>query len=199
MSGERRGAEGRGAFHSTKGLVMAPRGRGYRGVPASRATRLSKQWCRSHQTATVALTTTQVGLTSCTLAETTLHDATILRTRGEILITGTPDAASDVDMVGLGIVVVSATAFGVGGASLPGPLADSNADFWLWHKFVPLDALTLTAGDPQSITTNVRIEVDSKAMRRISTDQTVVLMAELANGNFASVDIISGMAWLFGS
>ena len=178
-----------------------PRGRNYpaRTVPQGRGARLRKTWCRFAMGDAVALSTTQIELMSCTIAEQGALDTTVLRTRGNLVIVGAPNAVTDSEVVGLGVCVVSATALGIGGTSLPGPIADIGSDMWLWHRFVPLEAGVLTAGLTQSITVNERVEIDSRAMRRLMTDQAVVLVGELSIGSFGSVQVLGGIAFLIGS
>ncbi len=122
-------------------------------------------------------------------------DVTLLRSRGEIIIFATPDAASDDDVVGLGIIVVQEAAATVGGTSVPGPVNDIDAD-WLWHRFVGLDGGAVSAADSASILTNRIIEIDSKAMRRVKRDQVIVLVAELSTGQFGAVRMSGGFRLL---
>ncbi len=163
-----------------------------------RGARLRKIWCRVVANG-VNATAVQAAYLSCAVAESGLADATVLRSRGEFLITAVPDAANDEAVLGIGIIIVNQTALDIGGTALPGPIADANSDAWLYHSFVPLDGTTLTAADPQAIGVNVRVPVDSKAMRRVAADQAVVFMIELNQATFASVTIIGGIAFLFGT
>ena len=79
--------------------------------------------------------------------------------------------------------MVSDEAAAVGGSSVPGPIANPSAD-WLFHLFVPLQAET--ASTPQGRAT-AYFEIDSKAMRRVKSDETVVFVHEISTGAFASV------------
>ncbi len=162
--------------------------------------RLKKSWTSSQiiSSAPVIISGTQIEVCSVILGEGILGEPTLLRTRGEFLITGTPNAASDSDVFALGLTLVPETTRAVGGASLPGPIVDASADFWIWHNYVPVDALTLTAGDPQSITTNARITLDAKAMRRWPSDSSLVLIAEADAGSFSTVAITGAFRALTG-
>ena len=145
------------------------------------------------------LTTTQGSLGSLELTEGTLGEATLLRSRGNLLIVCEPNAATDVEVVGLGIAVVTAAALGVGGLSLPGPIADQGFDGWLWHQYVPFDSVSLTAGDPQAMTVNARVEIDAKAMRKLPVDYAIVLIGELSTGDMGTVTVTGGLRFLLGS
>ncbi len=151
--------------------------------------RMSKSWLgMAVVTANRVITATQSAVSSGIALPEGAEDSTILRVRGEILVVGVPNAATDVDTIGLGLIVVQTNAFTVGGTSLPGPIDQAGAD-WMWHRYVHLDAVTLTAGDPQAITVNERIIVDSKAMRRFPQGTTVAFVGEATTGDFASVEV----------
>ena len=162
--------------------------------------RLRKSWTASTiiASARVAITASQIEVAGIVLPEGQLGEPTLLRTRGNFLITAIPNATSDSDVVGLGLVLVATTTADVGGLSLPGPIVDSGADFWIWHEFVPLDSVTLTTGDPQAITVNKRIVLDAKAMRRWPSDKSLLLIAEAAAGSMSSIAITGAFRALTG-
>ena len=122
---------------------------------------------------------------------------TCLRTRGAVLCIAEPNAATDTEILALGLIVVKAQAAAIGGTSLPGPIANPDAE-WAWHQFIAFDAVTATAGDPQAITLNMRVEIDTKAMRKLGTNEEFVLMAEVAGGAMASVNVLGGIRFLVG-
>ena len=151
--------------------------------------RMAKAWSGFFSNPGVDVGTTQVNLLqggSSSLRQT------ILRVRGAILVASTGNAASDSCMLGLGLVVVSEEAANAGGTALPGPIADMSAD-WLWHQFVPMDQLVGTAADAQSITTNARIEIDAKAMRKLGPGKVLVLMGETSTNTFTETLVQAGM------
>jgi len=170
---------------------MANRSRGRSGG-------LSKSWSNMTIADNVPLSTTQAVIGSVTIAEGSIIQATLLRSRGMLSVFGTPDAAADSTVVALGLTVVSANALAVGGTSVPGPIADQGAD-WLWHQYVPLDSISATSALLNNLGAYVRIEVDSKAMRRVPEDAAVALIGELNTAEFTSVEISGGIRFLFGS
>ena len=157
-----------------------------------RATRMAKTWQGSFMTAPQDVGPTQVNLLQSTASDL---NQTLLRTRGNILVAAIPNAASDVAMLALGLIVVSDSAANAGGVSLPGPILDQEAD-WLWHQYVPLDALSLSAADPNARVTVHRIEIDAKAMRKIAGDRVVVLMGETSASGFVTVDVFAACRFL---
>jgi len=162
-----------------------------------RGTRLSKTWIGETASGITSVTATQVMLIFTGISEATLGSTTLLRSRGNVLCVATPDAAGDSDVLGLGLIVVHSNARVAGGVSLPGPINDDGAD-WLWHQYVPLHSGGITSTTGDNIGSNVRIEIDSKAMRRVPTDHDIVLMAEVADGDFATVAVNAGVRFLFG-
>ncbi len=148
--------------------------------------RMFKTWFASGNVDAVIVTGSQGELTSITNTEAE-RERTLLRQRGEILITATPDAATDSDVIGLGLVMIPETTRAVGGLSLPGPIVDAGADFWLWHRFVPLDSFGATSEATADDTCWAKVEIDGKAMRRWPTDVALVLVAELTSGDFSAV------------
>ncbi len=162
----------------------------------SRATRLSKFWSRQSLSGTV-VSTTQSALAASVITEG-VQDVTLLRARGDFLVVAIPDAASDNDVLAMGLIVANQSAITAGGVSLPGPILDQDSDAWLWHSYVGLDAVTATAGTDVEGSLIARVHLDSKAMRKVQADQGVVLMAELVGGAFAAVEVSGGCAFLFG-
>ena len=155
-----------------------------RGRSSSRGT---KEW-----TGVAFVKTTLTQTQSIILSFT--HDVTetILRNRGEVLIVGVPNAAADDDVVGLGIIVVNDAAAAVGGLSVPGPIADPNAQ-WLWHQFILLQAALATSVIDNARNLIERVTIDSKAMRKADRNETMILVGELSTGEFGAVSVNGGL------
>jgi len=108
---------------------------------------------------------------------------TIVRTRGSVTMAPVVGIAADVDIVGAyGMCIVSLTAFGVGITSVPTPFDDAGWEGWLvWRSFsIRFESnAALTAHINQLVH-----EVDSKAMRKVGTDDVVIVVAESQVGAF---------------
>jgi len=75
-----------------------------------------------------------------------------------------------------GICIVTDTAFGVGAGSIPGPWSEPGWDGWfVWGAFGYSVINATAAGFALASEHHL---VDSKAMRKITDDETMVLMAE---------------------
>ena len=127
---------------------------------------------------------------------------TLVRTRGELnLFLTVANASKDGFHGAFGIAIVSAAAFVAGAASVPTPLTEDNWDGWLYHRFFSCFSggviAAATAAQEESQVNNsaaaVRVEVDSKAMRKVATDMTIFAC-------FESVEVgTAQMAWSFNS
>jgi len=108
----------------------------------------------------------------------TFNDAaTIYRLRGQLLIRFDGTSAGDTNIAGVGIIVVQESAVAAGAASVPNPLTDPEADF-LWHQYAPF--IQPVTDDVGGVSSSMRIEVDSKAMRRVKDTQTLQLVASMS-------------------
>jgi len=89
---------------------------------------------------------------------------TLVRTRGEALVrlNTTAGGLTDGFSGAIGLAVASENAFGIGVTGLMDPLADAEWDGWLWHHFFHISGPATQGGVFQ------RIEIDSKAMRKIA-------------------------------
>ncbi len=107
---------------------------------------------------------------------------TIVRTRGEVSYRLNASNA-DVSISGAyGLAVVTDRAFAAGVASIPGPFTDATWDGWfVWRSF----SMSFDSIDQTGVFFKDRTqEVDSKAMRKVNDDETIVLVAESQSGAF---------------
>ena len=125
---------------------------------------------------------------------------TLIRTRGELLLYLTTATAQGDGFHGaFGLAKVSSAALLAGQPSVPSPLTEDTWDGWYYHRYFsiiaagPIAVATAAQEALQNAATTaaLRIEVDSKAMRKMSIDE----------GTYASIDVIehgtATMEWLF--
>ena len=116
---------------------------------------------------------------SLTLAIDQMTSPTLIRTRGELYIQATGSDDQEV-LVGAGVCVVSTRAADVGVTAIPRPISEGDYS-WLWHKFIFLKVKgsTDTKGPVAAV---IRVEVDSKAMRKVlSTEEEIAFAVETNN------------------
>ena len=106
---------------------------------------------------------------------------TVVRIRGQASIRAV--ATVDLDVVGaVGIGIVSDEAFAAGIVSIPGPFDSADWGGWmLWRAFsfrVEFTDATGFAFVPWYF------EIDSKAMRKMAPNETLVIMAESQQGAY---------------
>ncbi len=109
---------------------------------------------------------------------------TVVRSRGEVMIKPQAYTADLVVSGAFGICVVSEEAFAAGAASIPRPFDDSNWGGWfVWQSFVrTLEFVDASGFDAQAAW---NWQVDSKAMRKIGSNDIIVMMAESQQAAFA--------------
>ncbi len=107
---------------------------------------------------------------------------TIVRTRGIVDLHGTTLVA-DVDFGGAyGICVVSDEAFAAGTASIPRPFDDADWGGWLvWGAFARHQEFLDGTG---TALPNWSENIDSKAMRKVGNNETIVALVESQTGSF---------------
>ena len=96
---------------------------------------------------------------------------TVVRLRGVFVARLTTISGASAGFFGaIGIAKASSAAIAAGIASVPTPITEIGWDGWLYHTFIQLHGQTATAGD--SVMDSVRIEVDSKAMRKLNNEES---------------------------
>ena len=123
------------------------------------------------------------------------NPGTIMRSRGQVL--GSIDGAVDDDKVAIavGLIIADDDAVAVGVTAIPSPLNDMEAE-WIWHGFLLLQAQG-TSTDAPGLT--ARLEIDSKAMRRVkSNTQCVFAIHPNSLAGTPAVDVMIGLRSLQG-
>ena len=103
---------------------------------------------------------------------------TLIRTRGELaLILLTTSAPQSGFQVAFGMCIVSAKAAAIGATAVPGPLTEISWEGWFfhWQGTVKIAVLTEFHVEPMA---SVRVPIDSKAMRKTDTDETILGVLE---------------------
>jgi len=101
---------------------------------------------------------------------------TVIRTRGLFGWKSDQNAAAEDQLGAVGICKVSAQAVSVGITAIPHP--DTDAGFpWLWHSFF---ASSFVFGTNVGLVPDMfhRIVIDSKAMRKVTDDERIVVVIE---------------------
>ena len=111
----------------------------------------------------------------------TLQSSTVVRTRGIFcskVVSGVP-AGNSIIRGAFGIIIVSADAFTVGITAIPGPLSDSDNDWYVWAPFCHL----LQSGDDEglAILANVTMPFDSRGMRKVKVGDVSAVVIEYAS------------------
>jgi len=107
--------------------------------------------------------------------------STIRRTRAMISWRSDQRAADEFPFGAFGMCIVSNDAFAAGAASLPGPYTDAASDLWFVHTFLVSNMLAGSNEGFQELGKQVQYEIDSKAMRKLTDEESVAVMIENAH------------------
>ena len=122
---------------------------------------------------------------------------TLVRTRGELVLwLKTATAVGDGFHGAFGIAQATSAAFLAGAASLPTPLTEEDWDGWLYHRYFniqspgPIAVATASQEVLQvnNVAAGLRIEVDSKAMRKSSVDEAIYAAIEVVEVGTATMN-----------
>ncbi len=108
---------------------------------------------------------------------------TLVRTRGQVMLQLDAGGIDERVLVCFGTILVTNEAFAAGAASVPGPFTDGDAD-WMWHGY-----LSVSSGAEGAVIDSFlvdRITLDSKAMRKSKSSQTLCFVAEVASSQDAT-------------
>ena len=107
---------------------------------------------------------------------------TIVWTRGDVALRVGATGADATIVGAYGLAVVSDQAFAAGIASIPKPFDDAGWDGWfVWRSF----SMGWDFDDATGVRfATVNQEVDSKAMRKVTDNETIVLVAQSQVGEF---------------
>ena len=106
---------------------------------------------------------------------------TIVRVRGQLtasLVTVT-SVLDGFARAAMGICVVSENAAGIGITAIPQPISDASWDGWLWHQWLGAFTGYSTTETGRGPMEAVRMEIDSKGMRKLRATDVIVGVIEL--------------------
>jgi len=124
--------------------------------------------------------------------------ATLMRIRGHILLQLDAAGVDERALVSFGIGLFSTDARVAGAV----PEVFDEAEFgWIWYGFGSVTSLAEAAIAGEGPGMIHRIEVDSKAMRKVKPNQSIALVAEVCSTSDmgGTVDILAGARVLFGT
>ena len=154
-------------------------GRPHRNFSRSSSSRRKSQWIGPAEQAYITVASAGATLIEFASFEEPL---TVVRTRGFVSIKPASPTA-DIEIIGaFGLGIVSTEAFTAGVASMPEPFTDADWSGWyVWRSF----AYDFEFNDATGINYPTwNFELDSKAMRKIGPNETIVGIAESFSGAF---------------
>ena len=120
---------------------------------------------------------------------------TIVRTRGEFkayLTAATARSDGFQGAFGIGIATLAAVTAGI--ASVPTPITEADSDNWLYHRFFGCQGSDVISGGAATdsdqanvVTAALRVEVDSKAMRKMTDESAIYSCIEIVEFGAATM------------
>ncbi len=117
-------------------------------------------------------------ISSFNAAALALRPFTVLRTRGELVITADQASSSERQWAAYGFAVVSDQAAAIGVSAIPTPVTDQGSDLWFVYQALINAYEFQTAASTTPI--GKRYSFDSRAMRKVEDGQDVVEVAEMS-------------------
>ncbi len=104
---------------------------------------------------------------------------TIIRLRGMLQVASDQSGANEEPFGAFGIAVVSEQAFAIGVTAVPTPYTDADSDLWMMHGYF---AAPIRFNDATGFgNISQRVDFDSKAMRKLNEDETLIIVLENAS------------------
>ena len=123
-----------------------------------------------------------------------MQSPTVVRIRGNLTLTLGGDIAGDEVVAACGIELLPTNVT----SQFEFPHTDANSSRWLWHQYVPMFSLASTTTGPYEMSKTVRVMIDTKAMRKASDNDDLLLVVQNVVA-VATVDIrvVGGIRTLF--
>ena len=149
-----------------------------------RGARRRTHWATNQASAIAVASTTAVLLETLSA----LHEGeTVVRTRGVLdVFLQTAAAVGDGFSGALGFGVVTAAAAAAGVASIPTPMTEAAWDGWFLHQFFNVHRGLDGNADGSA---QKSFLLDSKAMRKVTEDDRVVVVAEFVETGIATMSL----------
>ena len=164
--------------------------RGLRGLNRARGPRRGRGWIDGPGDGTAVQNITVSGRTILGQGITLTADGiTLVRLRGGLLVNLDTASAIGNGFVGaFGIGIVTETAFATGAAAVPTPITERDWDGWLfWHT------IQVLSGDASDVglsgSAQQRVEVDTKAMRKLNEESLIYGVIEVTEIGTAEIDV----------
>ena len=105
---------------------------------------------------------------------------TVMRIRGSVMaFLTTAAAANSIKAINCGVIIGTEEQVATGAGAFPSPTSDLDAE-WLWWGSLLLARMTTTETESAGLVSQ-RIEIDSKAMRRVKQGQSINFLTKPVN------------------
>ena len=155
-----------------------------------RSTKRTSVWL-SVNLGTSTLTASTLSLIgSLNAAALALRPFTIVRTRMDVVYASDQQSASETTFGAMGIIVASDKAVALGSSAVPGPIAQADGNWFQYQGLADVMRFGTNVGF-QSV--GHHYEIDSSAMRKVTVDEDIAIMAEQSAALGATIVIMGRM------
>ena len=161
-----------------------------RSRPVVRGPKRRTIWIQFQPAITTMTATGGTLIFSLNAAALALRPFTIVRSRFELYLKSDQDTASEDQVAGFGIAVVSDEAAAVGVTAIPTPITELGSDLWFVNQIL-MSSIEAGATNVETAINGRGWTVDSKAMRKCSVGQNIVVVGERA-GAGSGVELFAG-------
>jgi len=112
-----------------------------------------------------------------TAAELAKRPFTVVRTHLSVHVISDQLVASEIQVTGVGLCVVSDQAAAIGITAVPTPLTELESDLWFVNK-VMITELTFGTAVGFDADAGRMFSIDSKAMRKVNDDEQIIIAVE---------------------
>ena len=148
-------------------------------------------WLQVNLTSTAIPGSSTTLLSSLNAAALALRPFTVVRSRIFALIQSDQVTAAEEVHGALGVIVVSDQASAAGAASIPAPVSNADAPFFIWEGVV--NAFIIASNSGFSEPTGTRINIDSKAMRKVGNNEDVAFQFQTATADGGLISLSGRM------
>ncbi len=115
---------------------------------------------------------------------------TVVRLRGFVELTLSAGGALDGFAGAIGIGIVSTPAFDIGITAVPTPITEIEWEGWMWHQLFSLHSPgAFSATSTGSV---LRLPIDSKAMRKFDSQETILAVMEVTETGTTAMTVRLG-------
>ncbi len=142
----------------------------------------------------MAASSTAAFVASLNAAALALRPFTVVRTIMHLSLKSDQTGVTEAFDASYGVAVVSDQSVAIGITAIPTPMTDMGSDLWLFHQILDGQFLFISGVgvDPNGVSPPGGITYESRAMRKVSSDQDLVFVTETSAASLGATMYSAG-------